>query len=220
VDNQTEFKPSASVEQHVRYWVTRAREQGRAGVRHKYHSEKAAAAESEQLKSLFITALQKLKDEGRLGESDRALDFGCGWGRWTYMLADFVGSAIGLDISPSYIDMAKSEKHVNFELIRDPTAPLVIPDKSIKLIFTCTVLQHLVRKELFNHIVSEFRRVLTADGVLFFFECMASRIPNKPHIVFRSLDEYQGAFNWVKFEEQSTMMIRGERHRLVVGCSR
>ena len=46
------------------------------------------------------------------GEGDRILDLGCGWGDTTRRLAEIVGpqgSAVGLDVAPPFIEVAKRE---------------------------------------------------------------------------------------------------------------
>ena len=213
----SKFNPGASVTQHRQYWVTRSEECGKSGVRHAFHSPAAADAESELLKAKFTAELQQLHTDGALPARGTALDFGCGWGRWTGMLGDIVGSATGIDISPSYIAGSNATASTQFKLLRDPLAPLPVGSNSIDLLFTCTVLQHLVRDELLAHIVAEFKRVLRPHGVVFIFECMDDAFRDKPHIAFRPFAEYARLFNYAGLAEKWELIIRGERHVLAIG---
>jgi SAM-dependent methyltransferase len=91
------------------------------------------------------------------------LDFGCGVGRW---VPDLPRPYTGLDLLPEHLEICrnkyKQESLVKFRLSTDLTS---LPDKSFKTIFTCTVLQHIVEKDLRKNILSQFRRLLTDDGI-------------------------------------------------------
>ena len=46
----------------------------------------------------------------RIGDQDRILDAGCGWGRLLDLMPDaWVGDYTGIDLSPEFIDLAREE---------------------------------------------------------------------------------------------------------------
>lgn len=213
----TAFNPAASAAQHMSYWSVRSRECGKAGVQHISHSIQAADSETEKLRGEFTVILKQLRATGKLSGAGLALDFGCGWGRWTHLLGAMTGSALGVDISSTYIDAAQPRDRVSFHLLTDPLMALPLERDSVELIFTCTVLQHLVRAELFDHTISEFKRVLAPGGTLFLFECMDGVLVDKSHIAFRSFEEYASRLNWATCRKQLELTIKGEKHVLALG---
>jgi SAM-dependent methyltransferase len=103
-------------------------------------------------------------------ERRRGLDFGCGVGRLTQALAAHVGEVVGLDVAPSMIAQARAfNRHgarVRYEV--QPGPPLAgIPDRSIDLVVTGRVLQHIA-PEYSRQYVRELARVLAPGGFLSF----------------------------------------------------
>ena len=100
----------------------------------------------------------------------RALDFGCGAGRLTRPLAAHFDQAIGVDIAPSMIDLARKlhsgtpglEFRVNTSNRLES-----IESGSIDLVYTRLVLQH-IRPRYVREYLTEFVRVLGPGGVLVF----------------------------------------------------
>ena len=214
-------RPDQSVKEHVAFWRKRALETGKRGVVHCAHSDKEAVTEQAVLRNHFGQAFAGLKKRGRLPTKPWVLDFGCGWGRWTPFLADATGGHVtGLDISSDYImearKLAVGNPFVKFENLIDPMSKFPFGGSSFDLIFTCTVLQHLVRSDLLYHTLDEFRRVLTPKGLLVMFEATAKQ-HSKPHIVFGGVDRYQRLLPWMKIRGGWTTSIRGEEHTLMLG---
>lgn len=97
----------------------------------------------------------------------RVLDFGCGVGRLSQALAGHADEVVGVDISPTMLDVARrldrSAGRCRFVLNR--TADLAaFPDGHFDLVYCMLVLQHLPRP-LIRRYVGEFMRVLGHDGV-------------------------------------------------------
>lgn len=91
------------------------------------------------------------------------LDFGCGVGRW---VPDLPRPYTGLDLTPEHIDFCtntyRSLPDVAFYL-SDQLSEL--PDNSFNSVFVCTVLQHIVERDLQHEIVRQLHRVLAPDGI-------------------------------------------------------
>jgi SAM-dependent methyltransferase len=126
-----------------------------------------------------IAALMKSAEElGLPRERKVVLDFGCGVGRLTQSLASRFEAYIGVDISESMLEEARTWNrdctHCRFVL--NTTADLrPFESASVDLIYTRYVLQHLPSTELVLSYVSEFVRILRPDGLLVFQ--LPSRIP-------------------------------------------
>jgi SAM-dependent methyltransferase len=114
-----------------------------------------------------------LRHLGELGAEvprGRALDFGCGVGRFTQALAERFDRADGVDISPSMLDEARRlnrrgercRYHLN---ARDDLS--LFPDGSFPFAFSMLVLQH-VRPRHAKRYLEELLRVLAPGGALVF----------------------------------------------------
>lgn len=100
----------------------------------------------------------------------RALDFGCGLGRLTQALAAHADHALGLDVAPSMIDQARVfNRHGARVEYRVQAAPPfdAVPDRSVDLVYTGRVLQHIA-PEYSRRYISELARVLAPGGFLSF----------------------------------------------------
>jgi len=86
-----------------------------------------------------------------------ALDFGCGYGRLTFLLYDFANFIVGLDSDPKKIELAKNA-YKNLPQFRFEVFEGVIPypDRFFDLIITNTVLQHI---EDILPVIEEIKRV-------------------------------------------------------------
>lgn len=100
----------------------------------------------------------------------RALDFGCGAGRLTRPLCQYFDQAVGIDIAPSMIDLAR-RLHSDVAQCRfffNETNDLVgFASSSFDLVYSRLVLQHIHPRYVRNYL-SEFMRVLVPGGVMVF----------------------------------------------------
>jgi SAM-dependent methyltransferase len=105
-----------------------------------------------------------------------ALDFGCGVGRLTQPLAEYFTEVVGVDLSPSMIDLAqKYNRHperchyyvnASADLARFPTG-------SFDLVLSYLTLQHIPPRYTKRYI-QEFLRVATTGGLVCF------QLPTRP----------------------------------------
>lgn len=99
-----------------------------------------------------------------------ALDFGCGAGRLTRALAGQFELAIGIDVSDSMIDKARS---LNADLrnleFRENTSERIesMGDASADFVYSCITLQHIPASLALGY-VEEFLRIVRPGGVAAF----------------------------------------------------
>jgi len=95
----------------------------------------------------------------------RALDVGCGFGRWTRWLAARGADPIGVDLTPGLLDAAR-RLSPGLEFRRMSATALELPDASFDLVVCVTVLQHL-RPDEQEAGVAELCRVVRPGGRVF-----------------------------------------------------
>jgi SAM-dependent methyltransferase len=95
------------------------------------------------------------------------LDFGCGVGRWVPYLPK---PYYGLDLLPEHLDICKQtyESLDTHFLASQKIGQLT--DESMASVFTCTVLQHIVEKEIRRQVIRQFYRLLKPGGILMSIE--------------------------------------------------
>lgn len=99
---------------------------------------------------------------------DRALDFGCGAGRFARYLSSRFTESWGVDVSTEMIDLARRYcPQCKFHL--NTAADLsIFPDAHFDLIFSFLVLQHLPTQDLIEQYIREFLRILKPGGLAAF----------------------------------------------------
>lgn len=167
------------------YWGVLTRPEGKHG---RWDPAAFFATGEHEIEAMLRTA-------ARLGlpvRGDTALDFGCGLGRLTRALASRFSAVHGVDVSPSLIEQARSLNCdlANCEFHISGQQPLGgFADASISLLCSFLVLQHQTRKESIRSYLTEFARVLAADGVAVFqlpsFIPPLHRIQPRPRIYAR-----------------------------------
>ncbi len=96
-----------------------------------------------------------------LAGDERALDSGCGAGALAFAMAPFVGSVVGVDLSPELVEAGNELAPANCELIVGDATALPFPYGSFDITGCMRVLHHARRPEL---IVSELARVTRPGG--------------------------------------------------------
>ena len=90
--------------------------------------------------------MQYIDKLGVLQRRGRALDFGCGVGRLTQALATYFDEAVGVDIAPSMVKLAKRYNRFKARCVyyvnREADLRL-FPDQQFDFIYTNIVLQHM-----------------------------------------------------------------------------
>ncbi len=100
---------------------------------------------------------------------ERALIDGCGTGQYLHKLAPFYRNVVGIDIEPRFLDSAK-EHFPECYLIRSACEDLPLPDRSMDMIFSHEVLEHV---EDDYKAVAEMARVIKPGGHIVLF------VPNR-----------------------------------------
>jgi ubiquinone/menaquinone biosynthesis C-methylase UbiE len=182
-------------------------------VGHVKHSDAQCRAQiAEWWSKLSRHFTLRLKDYDR-----RILDFGCGVGRFTPLLAGIPGKeVIGVDVSPSMVEMARrASPALDFRVVNPRRLPF--PDGYFDALWTCTVLQHIPDAEL-PHVVKELRRVLKPDAVVLLFENTnqhGKRTSGSGHVVFRRDTEYRVLFPGIGSAE--AWPVEKEAHTVITG---
>jgi len=97
----------------------------------------------------------------------RALDMGCGSGRWDVLVAPVVGELVAADASPLALEVARQNVHApNVTFIECTTESLPFPDEYFDLIFSLGVLHHLPNTQAAIHSLA---RKLARGGVLLLY---------------------------------------------------
>lgn len=94
------------------------------------------------------------------------LEFGCGIGRMSKYLRKFFKEYYACDISQRMLNVAKNRAGASAYIKTDGTK-IDLPDNSVDIVFTFTVLMHN-RKDSVPIILKELRRVLKPGGYLYF----------------------------------------------------
>ena len=117
--------------------------------------------------SLLLYQLKQLEHVPRPG---RALDFGCGVGRLSQALASTFAEVVGVDVSPTMIELAdrlnRYPRNVRYVLNQSPVLRVFAPE-TFDFVYSDIVLQH-VEPEAAREYIREFMRVLAPGGVLVF----------------------------------------------------
>ena len=92
------------------------------------------------------------------------LDFGCGPGRDLIALAALGHTAIGLDGTPAFCEMARANS--GCVVWQQDFMALQLPDRHFDGIFANATLQHIPQQEL-PRVLGQLRQALRPDGVLF-----------------------------------------------------
>ncbi len=194
------------MEEYKKYWEDRSARQGELTVGHNSWNNEEFIAKQKEWINRFEPYWATLKRDGN------TLDFGCGSGRLTKHLP---GKVYGLDMTKNLIDIAK-ENDPDSNYIHYDGKTLPFEDEYFDSVWTCTVLQHIVLPEHFVEITKQLGRKVKKGGKLLMFE-NAALIPNKIHITFRNLNEYQNAFRDFEIELINTYVEVHEPHNLMIG---
>ena len=123
-------------------------------------------------KNNYIDRLHRLALNGAFGDKhfSRALDFGCGPGRFTRFLSTRSTEVYAVDRTPEMLAIAQQSQHlpnVHFLLWRD--IPLPFEDGFFDLILTVYVVSVMPRTDVAS-VANEFRRVCSSRGTLVMIE--------------------------------------------------
>ena len=142
----------------------------------------------------------------------RILDFGCGTGRFTALLAGHFDSS-GVDQSSEMLMLASGAR---FDHLGDG-GRIPAPDNHFDVLWTCTVLQH-IPDESIEGVVAEIHRVLRPGALVLLCENTHPhpfRASGSGHMLFRPPKEYAEAFPGVRVVDE--VISEGERHHVLYG---
>ena len=133
---------------------------------------------------------------GTIGTVDKAIDLGCGDGRFTIIASKYCRTIEGLDINPSLIARAKSvaehKKNLTFSvgLVEDFNA-----DCKFDLILCMGVVSALIQEDLFNNFSANLCRSLRSGGWLITKETLSLGEPYESEVgdyvaYYRNKDNY------------------------------
>ena len=125
------------------------------------------------------------------------LEIGCGVGRLLAPISRHFTHAIGLDIAPNMLALAKQypgqASNIQLLLIENDMFP--VADSSVDYIFSVIVFQHIYYREVIQRYLSETRRVLKARGLVRIQTNKGEPGTSKYHGHFyRSLEDFVAEF--------------------------
>ncbi len=144
-----------------------------------------------------LRAVTRMLGDLRL-DGARALDVGCGGGRWSRWLQQRGASVVAIDPTPSMLETA-ARLSPGVELHRMSATEIDLPASSFDLVVSVTVIQHL-RPEEQEHAAAAMVRVLRPGGHLFVLDLIDRRDPGR--LVFARTPE-----EWIALYEQRGMQI-------------
>ena len=194
-----------------KYWHERVKKHGKRSVYNMRHQNNELNQIDLVQKEIYLNVLKKY-----LTNSESiALDFGCGPGRFSGMLADIVNSKVyAVDPIEDLLKLAPKHSKVLYQKLENNS--LNIPDKSVDIIFVSLVLGGIVNDMDLQATINEFKRVAKDDALFFIVENTAKH-PNSGYWHYRSYDEYKKLFNFLNLNLETTYTDCGEEISIMVG---
>jgi len=137
----------------------------------------------------------------------RALDVGCGGGRWTRWLAERGAEPVGIDPTAAMLETAR-RLSPGLAFHRMSATTIDLPEASFDLVMAVTVIQHL-RPDEQARAAAAMSRVLRSGGHLFVFDLIDQRDPGR--VVFPRPPEA-----WIElYRQQGLTLLRWEGQEFV-----
>jgi ubiquinone/menaquinone biosynthesis C-methylase UbiE len=141
-------------------------------ARHGYLGAVLDPADVGGRKNAYIDTLHKTALAQALGARhfNRALDFGCGTGRFLRFLAERSSDVVAVDRTPEMIDIARSTSPMpaeRFLVSREPELPFA--DNSFDIVLSVYVVSCAPRDD-FGRLTSELKRVCAVGGLVVVIE--------------------------------------------------
>lgn len=180
---------------NIDYWELRSQQFGARSVLNINHSkEEMNAVTAYQMKEIFPHLKAALSKEDKI-----ILDFGCGPGRFTTHLATLInGRAIGVDPISRFLQLAPKSANVEYKLLEKGIIPLA--DHQVDVVWICLVLGG-IKEEDIGQVVSEIKRVLKPNGLIFLIENTTNK-SSKKYWYFRSVKWYKDIFQPCKLRHE------------------
>lgn len=206
-DAPDDIPGTAAAHKMLAHWEQRVERCGRNFVSNISQSPK------EQDESTAIVK-DELRDALDGGVFDHGIDFGCGWGRLTPIIAEYCEKVTAADMV-SVLD-GNMPNHVEFQKVGFPTQ-LDIPDESVDLLVAVMVFQHIVDDDWFEDVCKELRRVLADSATIIIVD--DNGVP-APHVRQRPTDDFKRTLDIDWCEDKMLHIDSMNSHRIVVGAHR
>jgi ubiquinone/menaquinone biosynthesis C-methylase UbiE len=207
-------------------WEGRAKALGERAVLHVGHKtveQQIAIFQKQEAAILPIFEIAIANDRPKF-----TLDFGCGVGRWTEILARITGGIVeAIDPTQQFLEIAESHRKspsVTYTAYHDGVIPF--PGESMDAVWACMVLSTIldVSGGMFEHTVSELRRVLRPGGLMFLVDNTSGPphrpVVRSPYSISRTVEEYSRAFNWCGLRAVGEYEDLGEINTIFIGRKR
>jgi SAM-dependent methyltransferase len=195
------------------YWRKRVAALGRRAVFDRRHSEAELDAVSAAQREMLLPMLR-----ARLNGTERVvLDYGCGWGRFTGMLAETTGGlAVGMDPVIDLLVLAAHDPHVGY--VASPPGVVPLATDSVDVAWILLVLGCITDQKTLGYTTAELRRVLRPGALLLVAENTSAQ-PDRRHIRFRSVAMYRALFPEFDLELVGEIADIDQRISVLVGRS-
>jgi SAM-dependent methyltransferase len=195
----------------IPYWQERVRQFGARAVLNTGHS----AAEIDRVTERQWNLLEPLLRAQLRGDESRALDFGCGYGRFTTRIAAAIGgTALGVDPIAALLAMTTRSANVSYALLGEEGIPA--RNCSFDVVWICLVLGSIVDEKKCRRVIAETRRVLAPGGLLFVVENTAD-LKSPSYARFRPAATYASMFKPVPLAVIGEYEDLGERISVLAG---
>lgn len=186
--SKTKFNP-------YKYWSERTKKFGKTAVGNLSKPLDKFEQSSESGKKKLLPLLRSYLS----GNESKLLDYGCGYGRFTTDLAEFVSDeAWGIDATPELIEIAESEKSSPKTFFRTARGSLPFPNEYFDVIWISYVLEHIIGNEK-EKVAEELLRVMKPSGLFFIIVNTVLGHPVEQCDI-RPFRWYEKAFPSVNFE--------------------
>ncbi len=178
------------------YWKDRVDRYGKRAVIDLRHEEgEYDSVTVRQIDEIF-PRLESLLD----GSEKRSLDFGCGPGRFSPVLAETTGAeVVAVDPMQKLLDLAPRHARVQYQAISP--GPLPFESGYFDLIFICLVMGGIPDGP-FEEALAEIDRCLRPGGLLFAVENTTSK-ENLSHWTYRTIPMYLEALRFAHAEHHA-----------------
>ncbi len=196
----------------MNHWETRAQRpdvQSVMSARHTLEDNRRAAIELQDDIFDFL---------GDLTE-DKIFELGVGIGRMTYELAQRAIEIVGIDISPTMLERARSNlrefENVKLYQGKITEADLRLPPKYFDLVFESIVLLHILNPEELRETA---RRMQDLSDRIFIVEHVyeGPDFPISKYSILRKPEEYVDLFNPYKLAKQKTHYCAGDKFMMML----
>lgn len=193
------------------YWDDRAERFGKRSVYNMTHSVNELQTVDVIQRNIYGELLDKIISS----KLDVAIDFGCGFGRFTGFLAEnYAKKVYGIDATKKLIDIALPHEKVEYIHLTGNKIPL--KDNSISLVFISLVLGGITNQDDLINVVAELRRVAKPSAAFLIAE-NTQKTPDSEYWHYRGADYYKKLFNFVDFVHETKYYDCGEEITVLLG---